>query len=325
MFRNPIGKLTALCVMLAATTLFAGTVIAKEPSKALYLKTIETYPAPKLEDVGGREYKFLIDPAKTKPVMAEAFKDIWTQVKTAAAKRGMTVTEKEKNPLQIEMSTKEYFDTPNQALWNKGYLVRVTTRYKDGKPNSPVSVTVKSINEDALRSLATPLAVVGIEKVKTEAEENVGFGPGLALMGFVEKGSTFSVPLESLGKFTLGDFGKYMPELLKLGLPAETALPGTKAFSYRIRPGQVVLPGTEPCGVSMEAWSTTEGGAPHLYDFSFGYGDLDFYAIAETHGAGEQFMTKVVQGELWGLAGTGSEKWVGSKVRQLMNRPVLAK
>lgn len=50
-----------------------------------------------------------------------------------------------------------------------------------------------------------PLTVVGVDKSKTEAEENVGFGPDGALRGYIEKGSSFSVPLASLGKFTLGD------------------------------------------------------------------------------------------------------------------------
>ena len=123
---------------------------------------------------------------------------------------------------------------------------------------------------------------------------------------------------------TLGDFGKFMPELLKLGLPGTTKLVGTKAWSYRVRPGAVVLPGTEPCDVSMEGWAAKEGGAPYLYDFSYGYGDLDFYAIAETHAAGEQFLLKVVMGELSGLGMADGAKWGGSKVRKLMNRPIPA-
>ncbi|KAF0167150.1 MAG: hypothetical protein FD157_312 [Rhodocyclaceae bacterium] len=325
MFMSKLGKLAAVWATVAMTAFSAGSAVATEQLKAVYQKTIEAYPAPKLDDVSGREYKFLIDVTKTKPNMDEAFKDIWTQVKTAAAKRGFAVTEKESNPLKIEMSTKEYFDTKDQALWSKGYIIRITTRFKDGKPNPDVSVAVKSVNEDVLRTLATPLAVVGVKKVKTEAEENIGFGPGGVLGGYIEKGSSFSVPLDSLGKFTLGDFGKYVPELLQLGLPAGTALLGTKAFSYRVKPGAIVLPGTEPCGVSMEAWSASEGSAPYLYDFSFGYGDLDFYAVAATHAAGEQFMIKVVQGDLRGLGGADGEKWGGSKVRKLMNRPIPAK
>lgn len=308
-------------VMLAAPV---QPLLAKEAPPALYTSTVARYPAPMLSDVDGREYKILFDPAKTSPDMATAFKDLWDKIKAAAAKQGLQVTEKDKNPLAIEFSTKEYFDTPDQALWSKGYLIRITTRYKDGKANDPVAVTVKAVFDDLGKTLAVPLAVVGVDKSKTEAEENVGFGPDGTLRGYVEKGSSFSVPLASLGKFTLGDFGKYMPELLKLGLPADTPLKSTKAFAYRVRPGAVVLPGIAPSGVSMEAWSRTEGGAAFLYDFSFGYGDLDYYAVAATHAAGEQFMHKVMKEELGALASPDSGKWGGSKVRQLMNRPISA-
>ncbi|MCX5839373.1 MAG: hypothetical protein NTW71_12795 [Deltaproteobacteria bacterium] len=325
MLRKQIGKWIAVWVIAAITMFSAGSVIAAEPSKALYLKTIETYPAPKLEDVDGREYKFLVDPAKTSPAMAEAFKDLWTRVKSAAAKHGFTVTEKEKTPLKFEMYNKDYYDTSDQLLWNKGYLLRVTTRFKDGKPNSMVNVTVKSINEDVMRTLATPLEVVGVDKVNLSGKESVGFGPGGKLGSYIEKDASFVVAKDSLGKLTLGDFGKYMPELLKLGLPADTALVETKVFTYKIKPGEVALPGVEPCGIEMEAWSATDGGAPYLYDVSFSYGDTDYYAIPETHAAGEQFMFKVVRGELGGLAGADGDKWGGSKVRKLMNRPILVR
>lgn len=311
-------------LLLATLVAAAGMAAAADEGKPLHARTIARYPAPKLEDVGGREYKFLIDPDKAKGTPEEAFKAVWTQVKAAAAKRGFTVTEKEKNPLKLEMSTKEYFDTPEQALWNKGYLVRITTKYKDGKPDESVGVTVKSVMDDALKTLATPLAVVDL-KTKTEAEGNVGPSPDGGLVEIIEKGSTFSVKPADLGERTLADFGKYMPELLKLGLPATTKLVGTKAWSYRVRPGAVILPGTEPCGVSMEGWAAKEGGAPYLYDFSYGYGDVDFYAVAETHAAGEQFLLKVVMGELGSLGMPDGAKWGGSKVRKLMNRPVPAK
>jgi hypothetical protein len=311
-------------LLLAASVAAAGMAYAADESTPLYTRTIAKYPAPKLENVGGREYKFLLDPARTKASPEDAFKDLWGQVKTGAAKWGFTVTEKEKNALKVEISTKEYFDTPDQALWSKGYLVRITTKYKDGKPEETVNVTVKAIREDALVTLATPLAVVDL-KAKTEAEGNVGPGPGGALFEIIEKGSTFTVKPADLGAMTLGDFGKFMPELLKLGLPASTKLAGTKAWSYRVRPGAVVLPGTEPCGVSMEGWAAKEGGAPYLYDFSFGYGDLDFYAVAETHAVGERFLVKVLQGEMAGVAMPDGEKFGGSKVRKLMNRPIPAK
>jgi hypothetical protein len=90
----------------------------------------------------------------------------------------------------------------------------------------------------------------------------------------------------------------------------------------RVRPGTIDLPGTEPCGVSMEGWSAKPGEKPYLYDFSFGYGDLDFYDSAQVHAAGEAFFTKAILGELADLAMPEGEKWGGSKVRKVMNRPI---
>jgi len=319
MGRFLLGMVAAACLAYPH-----GLVIAKDEPVPLYTRTIARYPSPRLADVEGREYKVLLDATKANADVAVAFKDFWSRIRTAAAKRGFTVTEKEKNPLAVELSTKEYFDTPDQALWAKGYLVRITNRWADGKPVANVSVTVKSIHDDAERVLATPLAVTGGDKAKTEAEENVGFGPDGQLRGYVEKGSSFNVPLAALGSMTLGDFGKYLPELLKLGLPPSTPLVSTKAYAYRIRPGAVVLEGTEPCGVSMEAWARTAGGLPFLYDFSFGYGGLDFYAVDKVHASGERFMREVIQAELGALAAPDSGKWGGSKVRLMMNRAVSA-
>jgi len=317
-------KIAAVTLLSAFAALGGPASVAIANDKPLYVRTIEAFPSPKLDDVSGREYKVILDANKAKSSLNDTFADQWAQIKAAAAKRGFTVTEKDKNPLKVEMSTKEYFDTADQALWKAGYLIRISTKYKDGAPEDKVKVTVKAVNEPTAKILARPLTVVGIDadKVKTEAEENVGFIPGGKLDGYVEKGADFSVKTTQLGAMTLGDFGKFMPELLKLGLPASTPLIGNKAYSYRIKPGAVVLPEVGPCGVSMEAWSTAEGATPYLYDFSYGYGDVDFYAIKAAHAEGEKFMVQVVKDELKSLLAADSDNWGGSKVRKLMNRPV---
>lgn len=318
MHKRAVSGLLALALVVGC----AGVAVAADEPGPLYVRTIQKYRAPVLDDVGGREYKFLIDPAKMKAKPADAFKDIWKNVRAAAEKYGFEVTEKEKNPFKVELATKEYLDTPDQLLWKAGYQIRVTNKYADGKPAKDVAVNVKCVKEDARLAMAAPLAVTGGEKVKIEAEGNVGIGPGGNLREYIEKGATFTVPVEALGKMTLADFGRFVPELLSIGLPADTALVGKKAYSSRVKPGAVVLPGTEPCGVSMEAFSDKEGGAPYLYDFSYGYSDLYFYDIAKVHEAGERFLTKVLHGELAAIAMPESEKWGGSKVRKLMNRPL---
>lgn len=298
-----------------------GLGFAQESPKPLYARTIEKYPAPVLEEVNAREFKHLFDPAKTRDTPEAAFKDLWTRIKAASKKAGFEVTEKEKNPLKMELSTKEYFDTSDQALWKKGYLIRITTKYVGGVADTSGKVTVKAINEDTLKTLAMPLKVV-LGKSEEECQDNVGMSYNKQLAGYVEKGSSFTVTFSDLGAKTLGDFGKYMPELLKLGVPGDMRLLSTKAFSYRVRPGYVVLPGTEPCGISMEGWTATEGGKPYLYDFSYGYEDVEFYGNETIHAAGENFLQKVICGELANLAMPDGEKWGGSKVRKLMNRPI---
>ncbi len=144
--------------------------------KPLYARFIEKYPAPKLSDVNSREYKFLIDPAKIGEAPEEALKTLWGQIKAAAAKRGFTVTEREKNSLRVYLSTKEYLDTADQALWQKGYLIRLSTKFKEGKPDKSVGVTVKAIcPDDVERAVATPLAVRG-SKPRRNARRMSGWG-----------------------------------------------------------------------------------------------------------------------------------------------------
>jgi len=315
MIRNALTTLLVAGIVGAS----GGMICAQEQPGALCTKTVAKYPSPQLAEVGGREYKCLFNIEKFSDDPDVAFKDLWGKIKAASAKAGFTVEQKDKKHLKVERATKEYFDTPEQDLWKKGYIVRLTTKFKDGEET--LAVTVKAVHEDAQQAMATPLAVVGA-KAKTEAEGNVGLGPQGLLREYIEKGATFPVSLEQLGAMTLGDFGKFMPELLKLGLPAGTKLVGKKAYSYRVKPGSVVLPGTEPCGISMEAWAHKDGGKPFLIDFSFGYGDLDFYEAKEIHTAGEAFMLKVVNGELKDLLMPNSGNFGGSKVRVLMNRPI---
>jgi hypothetical protein len=295
--------------------------LAGNGPEPLFKRQVLAHPAPQLEEVSGREYKFLIDSAKAKGTPAEAFKAIWAQVQAAAAKQGYKVTEKEKNPLKIEMTTKEYLDTADQALWKKGYLIRITTKYKAGIAEASGKVTVKGIFDEPAKTIATPLETVGV-KSEEDCQDNVGIGKGGLLVGYIEKGVSFSVPIDDLGKLTLGDFGKYLPELLKLGLAADTKLISNKAYSYRVRPGYVVLPGTEPCGISMEGWALKEDGPIFLYDFSYGYEGFTLYEKPETHIQGESFMSKVLNGDLAGLALTDDGKWGGSKVRVFLKRPI---
>jgi hypothetical protein len=179
---------------------------------------------------------------------------------------------------------------------------------------------VKAIHADALRTLAIPLQVLGVEAT-TESEGNVGLSRNDELGEYVEKGSSWRVDVDQLGSLTLGDFGKFMPELLKLGLPANTMLISTKVYAVHTKPGQIIFPGAEPFPVSLEGWSKTEGGPIFLFDISYRFNG-GYYTNAPSHTAGERFMTLVLQGALkeWTLPDSG--RWGGSKVRDLLNHPL---
>ena len=273
------------------------------------------------KEISGREYKFLVDPAKTNSDMAEAFKDIWMKAKSVAAARNITMTEREKMPFALSPTVKTFFDTPGMDLWKKGYLIRVTTNFKNGYPVSPLRVTVKSLNAPFATVLAAKLEPKGVAG-KVSAEDNVCITKDGQLSSYVEKGVNFDLGRAELGEMNLAQFGAYVPELLKLGLPADTKLYAFPAFGVRCRPGYIKLDGLEhPLAVSMEAWSRTQGGAPFVYDFSFGY-DGNFSQQAEAHKAGEEFTLALYKklGDSLGIP--DAWRWSGSKVRMLLNQPL---
>ena len=295
-------------------------VSATDAPKPLYVRMIEQYPTPALKNLSGREYKCLIDPASLPKDPKEAFNELWRRLEVASEKGGFTMTRSRKasKAFKVESTIKEYLDTPGQDLWKQGYLLRVTTKAKKGEGMR--TITVKAIKDDVLRCLATPLLVVGVE-ARTEAEGNVGLGRNGQLAEYVEKGASWSVSAEELGSLTLGDFGKFMPELLKLGISAKTQLVSTKVFAFQGKPGDLSLAGMEPSPVALEAWSRTPGGEIFLFDLAFRVKG-DYYSNTVAHKAAEGFMARVLYGDLKGSTLPDSDRWGGSKVRALMKRPV---
>ena len=291
---------------------------AAEAPKLLHQRMIEAHPAPALNDLAGREYKFLLDPAQLPKEGGAAFVEVWKRLAAAAMKVGASATSpKEGKSLKVETAIKEYLDTPAQELWQRGYVLRMTTKAKKGDGNR--AITVKAIHGDPRQTLATPLVVLGAE-AKVEAEGNVGLGRDGRLGEYVEKGATWQVRLDQLGALTLGDFGRFMPELLNLGLPPGTRLVRTRVYAVQAKLGQLVLPEAGPLPVSMEAWSRTEGGEIFLLDLSYRTAG-DYYRNAAAHQAAEKFLAEVACRDLPGLAWPESGRWGGSKVRVLLNRP----
>lgn len=273
----------------------------------------------KAKMVEGREFKFLADPAKTDPEMKKAFQDIYFQAKAVLEKNGLKVSEREKKAWALSPTVKTFFDTENMDLYKKGYLIRTTSNYKKGYYQSPMKVVVKRINAPFKTVMNAKLA--STEGKTGVAEDNIGLGPKGKLFSYVEKTVGMNLGRAELGEMNLDDFAAYVPELKKLGLKPGTKLIAYPAYGTRCKPGMVEIPGLDrPTAVSMEAWARTEGGKPFVYDFSFGYGG-DFKAMKNVHKAAEK-ATQALYDELNGKLGLpNAERYVGSKVRVLLNQP----
>lgn len=271
--------------------------------------------------VEGREFKFLVDPAKVSPDQKKAFQQVWGDVKAALEKNGVKVTEREKGAFSLTPLVKTFYDTPNMDLWKKGYLIRTTVSYKKGYPQAEMKVIVKRINGQAKDIINSELTLTN-GKGKPSSEDNIGIGPKGGLYSYVEKGIGFKATRADLGDMNLKDFAQYVPQLAKLGLPEDTKLVAYPAFGVRARPGLVELPGLDkPTAVSMESWARTEGGKPIVYDYSFGYGG-DFNAMTKAHVSAENALNAIQKdlGPKLGLPESG--KYIGSKVRVLLNQPM---
>lgn len=271
--------------------------------------------------VEGRKFKFLVDPAKTDRDMTKAFKNIWNQSKAVLEKNGLKVSEREKKAWALKLSVKTFYDTPNMDLFKKGYIIRSTTSFsKNRYPEVPVKVVVKRINAPSKVIFETRLATAD-GKGKGVTEDNIGMGPKSAPVSYVEQTVGWRAGRAELGEMNLAQFAAFVPALKNLGLSPDTKLVAYPAYGWRARPGFVEIPGLEGrTAVSMEAWSRTPDGAPFVYDYSFGYSG-DFAAMKSTHKAAEKAMAALYK-ELGGKLGyPQGERYVGSKVRILLNQP----
>ena len=269
--------------------------------------------------VEGREFKFLIDPAKTAPSMKEAFQDIYFQAKAVLEKNGLKVTEREKKIWKLRPTKKIFFDTENMELYKKGYLIRATGNYKKGHWDNNVKVAVKRINVPFQTIIDTKL-ISADGKQSGIVEDNIGLGPKGTLLSYVEKTVVFEINRSVLGQMSLGDFAAYVPELKASGLKPDCKLIAYTAFGTRCRPGVIEIPGLErPAEISMEAWARTEGGKPFVYDFSFGYGGA-FTAMQATHEVVEKAMQALCSELNAKLGLPNAERYVGSKVRVFLNQ-----
>lgn len=272
--------------------------------------------------VDGREYKFLVDPAKIDPDREKSFRQVWALTKEVFNQQGLTVQEKDKkNPFKPKRQDKVFYDTPNMDLWKKGYIIRATVKYDDGKPEPKMKTVVKRINAPFDVVNSAPLTRAD-NKNKTELEDNVGVGYGGKLNSYVEKAIQNKLTKAQYGKMTIGDFGKEFPVLLNIGLPPETQLIEYAGYGQRVKPGFVNIPGApEPSEISMECWSEKEGAKPLVCDFTFGY-EGDFNSLTEAHKNGEKALLNIYNKLNDKIGLPNAEQYGGSKVRTRFHQPL---
>ncbi|MGS0680652.1 hypothetical protein ACVBIL_05780 [Shewanella sp. 125m-7] len=297
--------LTLILSLFTASTVQAATALPHEVQ-------IKKHPEA-LEIVEAREMKFLIDPAKAGLTPQEGLQTIWNKVKAFAKKENIQLEEKTFDADGLTFSTKVYYDTPKGDLTKLGYVVRITTKYLEGKPSSS-ALTVKFIDREKPELVFTAME----DEEDASVEENVGPAANHLLDTYLEKSVKVEVELTNLPK-TLADFAQYVPQLETLGLDPSIPLEGVGAYSVRMKPGFMILPGLPfPAGISMEAWLPIEGGEhAFVYDFSFGYPTGDYYDMAETHITAEKFMQKMYAQMDSEIGLPKNSVWRGSKTTYL--------
>lgn len=313
-----IGALGAVAV---AVLMLGGAAAAAE-QKTLFEQNIVKWRA--LDVVRAREFKFLMKPELVDPANRMAgFKAIWEKVKAAAAKNGYEC--QDIADAKLSTGTKDFHDTPDFALYKRGFVLRITTKNdKDGKPQSPFEVTAKDIQQDNLYWLrVSPLEEApGLKATKKDISENVSREPDGTLRGYMEKSVALRLTPEELPAKTLGDFGKYYPHLLKIGLPADTPLTRYRANDYNVKIGKISLPDGVECEVTLESWSREPDGKPLVNEFSFGFDGVDYYGKPKAHAEAERFLTQVLDRDCKELFLPNGAQWRGSKVRVLLNMPL---
>jgi hypothetical protein len=280
-----------------------------------------------MQKVGGREFKFLIDPKwfsdGGKKDRKKKYKIIWKKLKAAAKDQDFKIKGRKKKKYKEKKRTREYFDTADFQLRKKGYVVRISTNYKKKEPQHPFTLTVKEgSRRDFKRVLNSTLSFSGAHDGKTEIEENISFGPDGRLRSSLEISKKIKLEPEELGKMTLGDFGKVVPRLLKLGLPAETKLIRHTAYSMKIKLGKVKFGDGVKAKLDLEVWLKNRGELPFVGEISYTVDTEDYAGMAGVHAKSEAFM-KTVIGKIGKEIGfQNAAKWGGSKTRMLLNLPV---
>lgn len=278
------------------------------------------------QTVESREFSYLLDPGPfgdgTETARQHGFQSIWGQLKQIAEQNGFEILDRPKNPFRESLNTREYFDTADFALRNKGFLIRVATDYAKGKPKNKSTLVVKeNSSDDFNRVFQSKLEFGEAFSGETGIEENVFLNRDRRLENSLEVAKKIKLDSNALGKRTLGDFGNVIPQLLELGLADSSSLTRHMTYSYDVKPGHVVLTPSFKARIKLEIWTRKQNADPFIGDLSFEVMTENYDDMADVHTQAERFSAKVLGQHGGNFAFPNAARWGGSKTRLLLNLP----
>ena len=240
-------------------------------------------------------------------------------MKSAAEKNDFKITDRKNNSFTESLNTREYFDTPDFALRNKGFLIRVATDYIDGHPEDRCTLVVKEISTDDFRRVfQSKLEINKPYTGETVVEENVFINRESKLDNSLEIAKKITIEPAALGDRSLGDFGKIIPRLLGLGLPVDIPLAQHMTYSYDVKPGYVVLTPSLKARLKLEIWTREQDANPFVGDLSCEVMTDHYDDMADAHTKAEQFSLTVLGRHCTAIAFPDVARWGGSKTRMLL-------
>jgi len=284
-------------------------------SGSLAENNISTYAS--LDKINSAEYKFLLDPQLFSEDRQVGYQQVWDAAKALAEENGYATTDNAR-PYKEKFSTKEYFDTKDYALRNRGYIIRKQSYYKDYKPTGKYKYTGKFANPSMDVVVAKDFTAASDLKASMDIEENVS----LDAQGNLKEYTDISQKIKSHDNFenALHAYESMYPKLSDAGLPGDTPLIGYRAYSHSVVVGEMDINGNQ-VEIEVEVWAKGQDDAPFVGEISYTLEFDDYMKSVESIKKAEAFL--VLEGQqMQALVFPNFSKFNGSKVRVLMNLPV---
>lgn len=209
-----------------------------------------------IESLDSAEYKMLINLDDYNPEL------LWELMKEAAAETGVTI-EEEDDPMKRKFRRIRYMDSEFGMMNNFGYVLRFRQKFEeyvalgssDNVNDDKYDVTIKFRDSDLQKSLSIPLSVGDeFEEIEKKPEMEADISPYGIKYSWAIK---VKPKVKDFGEFddlfepSLESYARLYPDLLDIGLPAETVIEpvgGLTILEEKIEPAILVL----SCGAEME-------------------------------------------------------------------------